>query len=63
MSKCFSPPSILQLVCSLQAQPHCMSSMVVFQYKAAPVSPSGSIVQTGGEEDASDQDEEQGTLR
>ncbi|CAH3039336.1 unnamed protein product [Pocillopora meandrina] len=41
------------------AQPHCMSSMVVFQYKAAPVSPSGSILQTGGEEDASDQDEEQ----
>lgn len=40
-----------------------MSSMVVFQYKAAPVSPSESIVQTGGEEDASDQDEEQGTLR
>lgn len=40
-----------------------MSSMVVFQYKAVPVSPSGSIAQTGGEEDASDQDEEQGTLR
>ena len=54
---------LLLMMCLLQAQPHCMSSMVVFKYKAAPVSTSGSTVQAGEEEDASDQDEEQGTFK
>lgn len=44
----------------LQAQPHCMSPMVVFKYKATPVSVGGSTVLGEGEEDVSDQDDEQG---
>ncbi|KAL9956769.1 hypothetical protein ACROYT_G038302 [Oculina patagonica] len=41
------------------AQPHCMSPMVVFKYKATPVSVGGSSILGGGEEDGSDQDDEQ----
>ena len=44
----------------LQAQPHCMSPMVVFKYKAAPVSVNGSTILGGEQEDGSDQDDEQG---
>lgn len=48
---------------NLQAQPHCMSPMVVFKYKATPVSVGGSTVLGGGEEDGSDQDDdEQGII-
>lgn len=46
----------------LQAQPHCMSPMVVFKYKAAPVSVNGSTILGGEQEDGSDQDDEQGKV-
>ena len=44
----------------LQAQPHCMSPMVVFKYKAAPVSVNGSTILETEQEEGSDQDDEQG---
>ena len=46
----------------LQAQPHCMSPMVVFKYKAAPVSVNGSTFLGTEQEEGSDQDDEQGKV-
>ncbi len=40
-----------------------MSPMVVFKYKATPVSVGGSSILGGGEEDGSDQDDEQGIMQ
>lgn len=46
----------------LQAQPHCMSPMVVFKYKATPVSVNGSTILGSEQEEGSDQDDEQGKV-
>ena len=46
----------------LQAQPHCMSPMVVFKYKAAPVSVNESTILETEQEEGSDQDDEQGKV-
>lgn len=46
----------------LQSQLHCMSPVVVFKYKAAPVSPGESSILEGAGDNGSDQDDEQGKI-